>query len=214
MASAAGYVRSFFPLFLLGAVFGKLMEASGAAGAIAEVIARWLGPRRSILAVVLACGILTYGGVSLFVVAFAVYPFASALFQQANIPKRLIPGTIALGAFTLTMDALPGTPQIQNLIPTRYFGTDAYAAPWAGTLGGAVILGGGLLWLDRRRARAAAGGEGYGTGHINEPELGAHDSRPHAVAAALPLAIVLAANFDPEPHLVVGGKLVSARRPY
>ncbi len=135
MASAAGYVRSFFPLFLLGAVFGKLMETSGAAATIAGAIARAVGPRRSILAVVIACGVLTYGGVSLFVVAFAVYPFASALFREADIPKRLIPGAIALGAFTLTMDALPGSPQILNLIPTRFFGTDAYAAPWAGTLG-------------------------------------------------------------------------------
>jgi len=195
MASAAGYIRSFFPLFLLGAVFGKLMEISGAAGTIAGVIARALGPRRSILAVVLACGVLTYGGVSLFVVAFAVYPFASALFRAADIPKRLIPGAVGLGAFTLTMDALPGSPQIQNLIPTRYFGTDAYAAPWAGTLGGATVLAGGLLWLERRRSRATAAGEGYGSGHLNEPEAGTIAPRPHLAAAVLPLLLVLAGNF-------------------
>src|SRR4029079_12828327 len=122
---------------------------------------------------VLACSVLTYGGVSLFVVAFAVYPFAAALFRAADIPKRLIPGAIALGAFTLTMDALPGTPQIQNLIPTRYFGTDAYAAPVVGIVGGAAVLLGGLIWLERRRARAASAGEGYGSGHLNEPEVGA-----------------------------------------
>ena len=195
MASAAGYVRSFFPLFLLGAVFGKLMEMSGAARTIAEIIARALGPRHSILAVVLACGVLTYGGVSLFVVAFAVYPFASALFRDADIPKRLIPGSIALGAFTLTMDALPGSPQILNLIPTRYFGTDTYAAPWTGTLGGAAILGGGLIWLERRRAQAVAAGEGYGTGHINEPGASSATPRPHLVAAILPLLLVLGGNF-------------------
>jgi H+/gluconate symporter-like permease len=195
MASAAGYIRSFFPLFLLGAVFGKLMETSGAAGSIAGVIARALGPGRSILAVVLACGVLTYGGVSLFVVAFAVYPFAAALFRQADIPKRLIPGAVALGAFTLTMDALPGSPQIQNLIPTRYFGTDAYAAPLAGTLGGATVLGGGLFWLERRRVRAAASGEGYGRGHINEPEAGAATPRPHLAVAILPIVLVLVGNF-------------------
>jgi H+/gluconate symporter-like permease len=195
MTSAAGYVRSFFPLFLLGAVFGKLMEINGAAATIAGIIARVLGPRRSILAVVLACGVLTYGGVSLFVVAFAVYPFASALFREADIPKRLIPGAIALGAFTLTMDALPGSPQVLNLIPTRYFGTDVYAAPWAGTLGGVAILGGGLLWLDRRRARAASAGEGYGTGHINEPDPGAAEPQPHLMAAVLPLLLVLGGNF-------------------
>ncbi len=195
MGSAAGYVRSFFPLFLLGAIFGKLMEASGAAGSIAALIARGLGPRRSILAVVLACGVLTYGGVSLFVVAFAVYPFAATLFREADIPKRLIPGTIALGAFTLTMDALPGTPQIQNLIPTRYFGTDAYAAPWAGTLAGAFILVMGLAWLDRRRSHAASAGEGYGADHVNEPDARTQESRPHVAAAAIPLAVVLVANF-------------------
>jgi H+/gluconate symporter-like permease len=195
MTSAAGYIGAFFPLFLLGAVFGKLMETSGAAASIAAVIAQRLGPRRSILAVALACGVLTYGGVSLFVVAFAVYPFAAALFRAADEPKRLLPGTIALGAFTLTMDALPGTPQIQNLIPTRYFGTDAYAAPWSGLLGGTAVLLGGLLWLERRRARAAAAGEGYGTGHRNEPEEDAPADRPHVAAALLPLALVLVANF-------------------
>lgn len=203
MTAASGYIRSFFPLFLLGAVFGKLMESSGAAGSIAAVIARGLGPRRAILAVVLACGVLTYGGVSLFVVAFAVYPFASALFRAADIPKRLIPGAVALGAFTLTMDALPGTPQIQNLIPTRFFGTDAYAAPVAGTLGGLVVLVGGLAWLERRRARAAAAGEGYGVGHRNEPEVEVEagpgeavaKGRPHPLVALVPLALVLGGNF-------------------
>jgi H+/gluconate symporter-like permease len=195
MNAAAGYIRSFFPLFLLGAIFGKLMETSGAAGSIAAVIARSLGPRRAILAVVLACAVLTYGGISLFVVAFAVYPFAAMLFRAADIPKRLIPGAIALGSFTLTMDALPGSPQIQNLIPTRYFGTDAYAAPVAGTIGGVIILVGGLVWLERRRARAEAAGEGYGTGHRHEPEPVSDEGRPHLLAALVPPGLVLGANF-------------------
>jgi H+/gluconate symporter-like permease len=195
MGSASGYIRSFFPLFLLGAVFGKVMETGGAAGSIAGVIARSLGPRHAIAAVVLACGVLTYGGVSLFVVAFAVYPFAAALFRAADIPKRLIPGSIALGAFTLTMDALPGSPQIQNLIPTRYFGTDAYAAPVAGIAGGSAVLLGGLLWLERRRAAATARGEGYGESHHNEPEPAPERPRVHPLAALLPIALVLGGNF-------------------
>jgi H+/gluconate symporter-like permease len=195
MTAASGYLRSFFPLFLMGAIFGKLMEANGSAAAIAGSIAGMLGARRAILAVVLACAVLTYGGVSLFVVAFAVYPLASALFREADIPKRLIPGSIALGAFTLTMDALPGSPQIQNLIPTRFFGTDAYAAPLEGIAGGLVVLVGGLFWLDRRRARAAAAGEGYGEGHRNEPEIGSVEGRPHLIVALVPLALVLGTNF-------------------
>lgn len=195
MTAASSYIRSFFPLFLMGAIFGKLMETSGSAAAIAGSIAGFLGPRRAILAVVLACAVLTYGGVSLFVVAFAVYPFASALFREADIPKRLIPGAIALGAFTLTMDALPGSPQIQNLIPTRFFGTDAYAGPVVGIVGGLMVLLGGLFWLDRRRAQAAAVGEGYGTGHRNEPEPGTVEGRPPLFVALIPLGLVLGGNF-------------------
>jgi H+/gluconate symporter-like permease len=195
MAGAAGYVRGFFPLFLLGAVFGKLMEASGAAAAVAGAIARAVGPRHAIPAVVLACGVLTYGGVSLFVVAFAVYPFGAELFRAAGIPKRLLPGSIALGSFTLTMDALPGSPQVLNLIPTRYFGTDAYAAPGLGIMGGGMILAAGLLWLDRRRARSAVAGEGYGEGHRQEPAPRAAEDCPRLALAVLPVLLVLAVNF-------------------
>jgi H+/gluconate symporter-like permease len=195
MAGAAGYIRAFFPIFLLGAVFGKLMEISGAAAAIAAGIVRVSGPAHALPAVVLACAVLTYGGVSLFVVAFAVYPFGAELFRAAGVPKRLLPGAIALGAFTFTMDALPGTPQIQNLIPTRYFGTDAYAAPVVGTIGGALVLAGGLAWLGWRRARAAAAGEGYGMGHLHEPEPRSDAALPHLGVALLPLGIVLAANL-------------------
>jgi H+/gluconate symporter-like permease len=162
MPALGGFVIAFFPLFLLGAVFGKLMEDSGAAQTIAEAITRALGSQRAILAIVLACAVLTYGGVSLFVVAFAVYPIGAALFRQADIPKRLIPGTIALGAFTFTMTALPGTPAIQNAIPMPFFGTTPFAAPGLGLIGGAVMLVLGTAWLVRRAASARGRGEGYG----------------------------------------------------
>ncbi len=195
MGGAAGFIRGFFPLFLLGAIFGKLMDASGSASSVAGAILQALGPRHAISAVVLACGVLTYGGVSLFVVAFGVYPFGAALFRAANIPKRLLPGSIALGAFTLTMDCLPGSPQVQNLIPTRYFGTDAYAAPWLGISGGLVILVSGLFWLDRRRARAAASGEGYGEEHRLEPLARALGDHPRLVVAIIPMLLVLILNF-------------------
>ena len=195
MSHAASYIKSFFPIFLLGAIFGKVMEISGAAASIAQTIVRSLGSNRAILAVVLACSALTYGGVSLFVVAFAVYPFAAAIFKEANIPKRLIPGTIALGAFTYTMDALPGTPQIQNIIPTNYFGTDTYAAPVAGIIGAIMIFIGGMLWLERRRKQAIAKGEGYGTGHTNEPESAGETKLPHFWLSIVPLILVVGFNF-------------------
>ncbi|HRO14437.1 MAG TPA: GntP family permease [Paracoccus sp. (in: a-proteobacteria)] len=162
MKSLGGYVIIYFPLFLLGAIFGKLMADGGAARTIAEKIVQSLGAQRAILAVVLACGVLTYGGVSLFVVAFAIYPIANALFRRADIPKRLLPAAIALGSFTFTMTAFPGTPSIQNAIPMPFFGTNVFAAPVLGTLAGLIMLGGGVLWLNRRSAAAHARSEGYG----------------------------------------------------
>jgi H+/gluconate symporter-like permease len=161
MRGTGGFITNFFPLFLLGGVFGKLMDDSGAALSIARGITGRLGEARAVMAVVLACAVLTYGGVSLFVVAFAVFPVAAALFRQAAVPHRLIPPAIALGAFTFTMTALPGTPAIQNAIPMAYFGTTLFAAPGLGLLASAIILGFGLWWLRVVEARARSAGEGY-----------------------------------------------------
>src|SRR4249920_3422766 len=156
MDKMVGFVRNYLPVFLLGAVFGKVIELSGFARAIVSAVIGLVGRTRSILSIVVVCALLTYAGVSLFVVVFAVYPFAAELFRQAGIPKRLIPATIALGAFTFTMDALPGTPQIQNIIPTTFFKTNTFAAPWLGVIGAVFILVAGLTYLEWRRRRAAA----------------------------------------------------------
>ncbi|WP_151526066.1 GntP family permease [Serinicoccus kebangsaanensis] len=166
MPAMGNFVVSFFPLFLLGALFGKVMSDSGAALRIAEWVVRRVGGGKAILSVVLACAILTYGGVSLFVVAFAMFPIAAALFREAQVPKRLIPGAIALGAFTFTMTALPGTPAIQNAIPNPYFGTDGFAAPGLGAIAGLIMFVGGVSWLTWRSRRAAAAGEGYDDGPL------------------------------------------------
>lgn len=195
MGKAVTYVKSFFPVFMLGAVFGKVMEDTGMAKGIAHSIIKGLGQERAILSVVLACTVLTYGGVSLFVVVFAVYPFAAALFKEAQIPKRLIPGTIALGSFTFTMDAFPGTPQIQNIIPTNFLGTTVYAAPISGILGGLCIFVAGMAWLERRRKSAQAAGEGYGDHTLNEPEVQSTTNLPDWKLAVLPLLSVLVVNF-------------------
>lgn len=194
MVNFAGYAKAYFPLFLLGAIFGKVMDASGAAKSIAHFIANKLGKDKAILAVVLSCGILTYGGVSLFVVVFAVYPVAAALFREGNVPKRFMPAAIALGSFTFTMTALPGTPQIQNAIPMPFFGTDAYAAPLLGLIGGSVMLIGGMLWLTKRSKKAMAAGEGYGT-HKEEIKEFDLDKLPSFFAAISPIIIVLVLNF-------------------
>lgn len=180
MPALGSFVVAYFPLFLLGAVFGKLMEASGAAKVIAHQIVQWLGVRHAVLAVVLACAVLTYGGVSLFVVAFAVYPIATALFREADVPKRLIPATIALGAFTFTMTALPGTPAIQNAIPMPYFGTTPFAAPFLGLIGGGVMFALGSLWLMRRSGAARSRGEGYGDADTDDGPTPDKQMREHA----------------------------------
>ncbi len=196
MDKMVGFLKLYFPVFLLGAVFGKVIELSGFSKAIVQATIRVVGAQRAMLSIVLVCALLTYGGVSLFVVVFAVYPFAAELFRQSNIPKRLIPGTIALGAFTFTMDALPGTPQIQNIIPTTFFGTDTWAAPVLGTLGGVFILILGLSYLDWRRRVAARNGEGYGDAAIlvNEPAAFAGGKLANPMIAILPLLVVGVAN--------------------
>lgn len=199
MTALSGYVLQFLPIFLLGSLFGQLMADSGAANTLSRWIVRSLGEKRAIVTVVLACALLTYGGVSLFVVAFAIYPVAMILFQAAGIPKRLIPATIALGAFTFTMTALPGTPAIQNAIPIPYFGTNVFAAPGLGIIAALIMFGGGIWWLQRRAATAQARGEGYGPededtpAPADQPDDGRWSLMPVPLAL-LPLAMVIGIN--------------------
>lgn len=194
MSNLAGYLKTNFPVFLLGAIFGKVMDDTGAAKSIAHYIASKLGKEKAILAVVLSCGVLTYGGVSLFVVAFAVYPIAAALFREAGIPKRLIPGTLALGSFTFTMTALPGTPQIQNAIPMPFFNTDSYAAPIMGIVAGLVMFVLGSLWLMRRAKSANAKGEFYGE-HKEDIKTFDTADLPNVWISIIPILLVLVLNF-------------------
>jgi H+/gluconate symporter-like permease len=220
MDNAARFVAQFFPLFLLGAVFGKLMDDSGSVSAIARRMAERLGERRTMLAVVLAGALVTYGGVSLFVAFFVLVPMAQAMFQVAGIPRRLIPGAIALGTSTFTMSALPGTPAVQNAIPMPFFGTTPFAAPGLGILAAAAMLGFGLWWLGRAEAAARRAGEGFGAvaaapvaeaaddplvrerataarefdpAEIRRGRHGA--SEPSFALAALPLVVVIAVNL-------------------
>lgn len=188
MGALGKYVIQYFPIFLLGAIFGKLMNDSRAAEVIGETISKKVGAKHAILATVLACGILTYGGVSLFVVAFCVFPISVSLFAQAGIPKRFIPGAIAIGSFTFTMTALPGTPAIQNAIPMPYFGTTTFAAPGLGIIAGLLMFGLGLLWMNfhSRNERVA----------VTAAEIKIVEGiRPSFWLALTPLLIVIVMNF-------------------
>lgn len=195
MGALGNYLLNFFPIFLLGAIFGQLIADSGAASSIATWFTKILGPKHAILTVVLACGALTYGGVSLFVVAFAIFPIAKFMFYQANIPKRLIPGAIALGAFTFTMTALPGTPAIQNAIPIPYYGTNVFAAPGLGVIAAILMFSVGWLWLNNRAKAAQKADEGYGEHNdgVEQEHLDNQHQMPIFLAFS-PLLLVITLN--------------------
>jgi H+/gluconate symporter-like permease len=219
MDHGSRFIAQFFPLFLLGALFGKLMEDSGSVAAIGDFMTKRLGPQRAILTVVLAGALVTYGGVSLFVAFFVLVPMAQALFRTAGIPNRLIPAAVALGTSTFTMSALPGTPAIQNAIPMPFFGTTPLAAPGLGIIASAIMVTFGLWWLGRVSAAARRKGEGYGSAsavavdeavenetvrqrattarEFDPPEVHhGHPSReaPAIGLAALPLLVVVSVN--------------------
>jgi H+/gluconate symporter-like permease len=220
MGGAAAFLAQFFPIFLLGALFGRLMDDSGSVSAIARFMTEKMGTRRTILAVVLAGALVTYGGVSLFVAFFVLAPMAEGLFRRASLPRRLMPAAIALGTSTFTMSALPGTPSIQNAIPMPFFGTTTFAAPGLGLIASAIMLGFGLWWLALQEAAARRKGETFGAGAPiaveeiprNEPlreraslasafdpaelpHARSGEAGPPILLAALPLAIVIGVNF-------------------
>ncbi len=200
MGALTKYLLHYFPLFLTGAIFGKLMSDTGAALAIGEKISDTLGPKHAVLASVMACGILTYGGVSLFVVAFSVYPIALALFDRAKLNRRFIPATIALGSFTFTMTALPGTPSVQNAIPMPFFGTTLFAAPGLGLIAGAIMLVLGVMWLNHRTAQTALPSlEGELQDQNSLPlklaESDGETSGPSFLISMIPLLIVVVGNL-------------------
>ena len=190
MGGFVGFAKAWFPVFMLGAIFGKVMEDSGAAQSVAQWLTSKFGKKAAIPAVVAGCAVLTFGGISLFVVVFAMYPIALSLFREANITRKLIPGTIALGSFTFTMTAIPGTPQIQNLIPMQYFGTSATAAPIMGIVGAIIMCGGGIFYLEMRRKKYNSLEDFYDEPKDKAPEIDP-SKLPNPLLSALPLLAVI-----------------------
>ncbi len=200
------FAGRFFMLFAAGAVFGRIMSESHAATSIAMALVHRLGADRTLWITVLSCALLTYGGVVVFVVIFAMYPLGLRLLKEADIPKRLFCGAAALGAGTFTLTALPGTPSIHNVIPTLKLGTDLFAAPLLGLFGGAVMFVLGMLYLERERIKARANGEGFEPGPRDSiPDFAEIEKDvPHWVLAVLPLVLVIGTILAPRLITLAG----------
>ncbi len=189
MSGFTSFIAAWFFMFLLGAMFGKVMEDCGAADSVAKWIVGKLGIRHAVMAVVGACAILTYGGVSVFVVAFSVYPMALSLFRQADLPRRFIPAALAFGSVTFTMTTA-GSPEIQNWIPIKYLGTDQFAG-WEVSIVCALLMAAlGFQALKWMVARAVARGERF-IARDDDPLDTPDRALPNPFISMIPLAVVL-----------------------
>ncbi len=192
MTGFSGFITAWFPMFLLGAIFGKLMEDTGAADSVSRWLVGKFGIKRAVLAIVIACAVLTYGGVSLFVVAFSVYPMALSLFKQADLPRRFIPATLAFGSVTFTMTSA-GSPEIQNWIPIEYLNTSPYAG-WEVSIIVAIFMAlFGYWWLRRMIAKAVGKGERFES-RKSDPVV-PERNLPNPIMGLIPLLVVLGISF-------------------
>lgn len=193
IGGTAAYIVSWFPAFFLGAVYGKIMDLTGAARSLANKLVSLIGSKYAILAVVLPCLLMTYGGISLFVVVFVIYPMGYAIYREADLPRTLLPGAIAFGAFGITMTCLPGTPQIQNIIPTTYYGTTAAAAPLMGLVAAVMIGVPGYLYLEWRARRARKQGLHFvdDPKHVEVATTETVQPKWHWLSGLLPLLVVV-----------------------
>lgn len=164
MSGFINYVKNYFLIFLFAAIFGKLMDDSGAARQIANLLLKIVGKDskyKVLVAVMIICAFLTYGGISLFVVIFAVLPIAKPLFKELDIPWHLFMAPFFTGIGTFTMTMLPGTPSVQNIIPTKYLDTTVTAAPLLGIIAAVFVIAINLWYMKFALKRSEARGETY-----------------------------------------------------
>lgn len=193
MSGVGGYLIQWFPAFMLGAVYGKIMEVTGAAKSLSDKICSVIGPKYALLAVVVPAMLMTYGGISMFVVIFTLLPMAYSIYRNADIPRFLIPGAISLGCYTITMTVLPGSPQNQNLIPTSYYGTDAMAGPLVGIASAIIIFAVDYLYLQRKINKVKASGQHFvADPDFVEPDQSQYDLPSwHWLSGLIPLIVVV-----------------------
>jgi len=191
-----GFVRFFkdwFFIFLCGAIFGKAMEYSRSADSIAHWAIAKIGINHASLAIVGACAILTYGGVSVFTVAFCVYSMALSIFKDANLPRRFLPAVIAFGSVTFTMTSA-GSPEIQNWIPIKYLGTTPYAG-WQVSIVVALCMAcSGYAWLHYMLKKAIAAGECFEE-RVGDTFTMSTTGLPHPIKSLLAIVTVIVLSF-------------------
>lgn len=193
------FAGRFFLLFICGAMFGRMMGESGAAASIALALTRSLGAHRILWVITIACAVLTYSGVVVFIVIFTLYPLGLRLLQEANIPKRLFVGALALGGGTFTLTAVPGTPSIQNVISSAALGTNLFSGAILGVVGAVLMFAGGMWYLERQRLQAAHNGEifvAHSTDVTSNQDTDLED-HPDWRLAIIPLLIVLSIIIAP-----------------
>lgn len=164
MTGFINFAKNNYLIFLFAALFGKFMEDSGAARAIAESLLKIIGKKskfRVLLTIVAICAILTFGGINVFVVIFAILPIAKPLFKEMDIPWHLFVGAFFFGIATFTMTMIPGTPSIQNIIPIKYLGTTVTAAPLIGIVAAITVIILNILYLKYALNKSEKKGETY-----------------------------------------------------
>lgn len=197
--SFKNFAGTWFLMFTLGAIFGKIMEDSGASVTIANTIVHAVGKKHVILIVLLTTLILSYGGIGVFIIAFTMYPICMALFKEADLPKAMFPGLLLAIPATITMSFAPGVPAVQNMIPTETFHTTIYAAPVIGTVTSVFIFVMDYLFYSWAAKRCAAKGEHFVAGpddHIidlNDSE--AVKNLPSPFTAFLPIIVLVGSIF-------------------
>ncbi len=186
-----GFVTFFqnnFLIFLTGTIMGKVMEITNGAKAIAKMIVEKFGTKMALISIPLACGIIAYGGVSVFVASFAVFPIALEVFKESNYPRRFIPAALTFGCSTFAMVA-PGAPQIQNAVPTETLGTDLMAGTIVGFISAFVILVVGSIILMKMVSKAKANGEVF---VAKEMDVFKEDEKyPNGILALVPLILTI-----------------------
>ena len=202
-----GYINTYMNVFLLlaaSSLYANFMEKSGSATAIGYKFIDWFGKKRIMLVTTLIVALLTYGGISLFVIIFVIVPIIYLLFKEANLPRHLVVAPALAGAATFTMTSMPGTPALTNVIPTLFLGTTLNAAPVMGIVASVIMFALAYIYMIYAEKKARKENDGWSYPDNIDPtayEAGRDKGLlPPAIIAFIPLVVLLAS-------LVVGSVL-------